>query len=384
MTRSIAGALLTLLTAMVTTQPTSQPNSQPTDRVMDEPLLDADAEATRQNTMREFAAAKPASPIALDELVECRVVDQFLDLHFRQKQTHMELVAVPLKGWPGYALSRSFTLNIGIDTFEISHWSFAQPDVMRHTQMLSTVNNLQIAIDESSRTHRLSVSLVQNVRDPVVSDIQSEVSFRVRKVSLDADQNEFVMDQIDVRAESFDALAREHSQSLRTYLGDVFARLGQPMLLRGGEARAKQILQHDPHQVETVAKEVARLVELLDSADEHQRMQARQQLHDMGAPAQQAMLRLSVDQLSAEQQQTIEELTLGAGQTTEDQIKLLGNDVDYLLDVMNTRDPLLRRLAGERLRNHGIDIPHDSDSATRFEHVARVRQTRASTTQPSR
>ena len=343
-------------------------------------MADPDEEAQRQSAIRDAAMAKQAAPQRLQDFLDFGQRDGFLTLAYRHPQSHLEFTSQPIIGWDGPCTSRAAHLRPGDVAVNVEHWTFDPPTTSIHTHLLSTVNHVQIAIAQTVGNEQTQFSIVQNVRNEFNSEVPSDVVFRLKRIIVSPDdQSETSLENIELTAPTFDQLALEHGSQLKPWLGDVFARLGQPMLFQGGEKVAKQVLTMNRESVERMIVTVRALLPELDSPDAAVRKTAHEKLKALGTAAQSAMRRLDFDSLSPEQQQTIEELTADFVDVDDAAVDELRADQDYLLDVMNSRDADLRTLAAARLKDlskGAIDIAPGLDSAARFHAVAEARKTR--------
>jgi hypothetical protein len=241
--------------------------------------------------------------------------------------------------------------------------------VCRHLQIVNNMTHLQVVQDIESVDRFEAISLIESLDG---SD-SPPVTLRVQVIQGTQPQLNLVMS-----AATLPDLRREHPYEFEKYLRPLFRQFRQDEAIFAVEDRiAWQVMSDDWRPPPDLAARLNSLVAQLNSNEFSQRQAAQESLRRIGEPA--ALMLRSADRRdwTAEQNSRVNKFLGEFFPLSDDQAKMLGRDVNFLLDCLTSDDPALRAATLvhlDRLLGRKIECNLDQSPADRLAAVGALRR----------
>lgn len=175
----------------------------------------------------------------------------------------------------------------------------------------------------------------------------------------------------------FATLRRRHPAGTDQWLRPIFRRLQQDSAFAPDPNAAWQVLVPDWPLNPKAHDAVVRLLPDLNSDQSRVRNRTANQLADLGRDGATAIVRMDRRGLSLEQNVRLDEIVSRFSPLGFQDVPRLQNDPDFLLDCQYCTDPMVRRLAADRLSRllgHPLELSPDAPEGVRDEMIDRVRR----------
>jgi len=155
---------------------------------------------------------------------------------------------------------------------------------------------------------------------------------------------------LQITADSFNALRRQHRIDIDTYLRPMLRDLHQEGALAPETAEAWQILADDLPVDPKYKQEVEKRLPALDDDHFKVRLQAADDLYHLGKDAALYIMHMDRGGLSLEQRMWLDQVIAHYRTMPQAQVRRLHDDLHYLADCLDCDDLQVRQLALARLR----------------------------------
>lgn len=330
----------------------------------------------------EFAPLPRREPLPIEKIVSLAIDGGHL--HVRPLVTPSDrTTAIDAPNWPGY-----MHVTVGdpkLLAFHLKHVDITKPDqIATYTQVITSVDYLQISRDTESEKEFTQVSLIQSRM--FADDNDDPIRVLVRRTPSEDDSGIETV-SLTLTAPSFADLCKAHAPEMRTYMLPILKDLGAGNLLRTSDAAlAWQVLGRSIEPTPKVAARVEDLVKRLSADDFKTRVSAEDELGTPDPELAAAMSRLDLSKLPPDPRGTIENFIHGQRRDTPERATQLQDDPAFLIDSLLLDDPRLRAVAEARLTTltgTKPDLPATLSPAEREKRVEALRAKLVPTTQPT-
>lgn len=372
--RILVLSLLISSTAIAQTQPSENELERRSERVRIE---------------SESAALPEVRAESVDQALRLTVESDMLQAHstVRTQEGSARVLLPALKG--------TLTINVfgprapelgGGVSFDFLQQDLTDPATGQvYTRVSAYVGRVSISRDAENDQAFSSIQLLQDA-PPTPGTVVEELPVRLYVHHADAEER-FPPLNLKLEASSFMLMRIVHLAETDRYLRPILRDLHQERSLLGiPDSLAWVALgpagPTDPAMIERIKPLVARL----DADDYKQRTQAKKELTDLGRPAALALASLDRDKLSLQQRTEIANLLEQSLPVPEEELRGLGTNPSFVLDMLYTQDKALESAAKERLAKltgKSITLPPTTSPSDRDAAIARLRdQLLPPTTQP--
>ncbi len=269
--------------------------------------------------------------------------------------------------------------------FQLIQQDLTDPSAGEVITMISAVaGRLILSRDAESGQFVSSVQLLQDPPPlPGARPEEPPVRLLVHRSDLNGRENDL---ELKLAANDFTELLRKYPRELNLYLRPILCEFRQEAAVFAVPPQiAWQVLGRDYAPDEQMVARVKSLIDKLDSEDFRQREAAVEHLKALGQPAATVLSKMDRGKLSLQQSSGIDSFLAEFAPLAREESQRLGRSMDFLIDALYNDDPMLRRLALDRLSKltgRHIELDPRLDPAARSEAIAKLRHELIPTTQP--
>jgi hypothetical protein len=331
----------------------------------------------RKGIERQWAEYPALGTKALSDLINFRLNRNDLEIYSRLPSTsgmsrvnvpelQTGMTAIDVRGGSGQKAGEAYVPIVLL----FIHYDFDKPGTrIASTTVQVTPMNLQVAQDLEGpaglRQVLLMVSLTNNNNDssepPVRMTVTTQGNFNMsddEKLSttgpadaVAAAASEPPPVKIEHKAADFVSLRRQFPGDVANYLEPIFRELHADSAVFGPDRKLAWEVFVDQAKPDAKSSErVKQIVSRLDSDDVHERDAAAAELTTMGETAAVSLLHMDRSKLSPEQQSRIDSFLSPYKPVSEEDVKRLRDDPNFLLDCLYDTDDFVVGCALDRLR----------------------------------
>lgn len=328
----------------------------------------------------EFAPLPRRAAMPIEKIVSLAVEGGHLHVQSVLPPTE-GTVAIDAPNWPGF-----MHVTVGdpkLLAFHLKHVDISKPDqIATYTQVITSVDYLQISRDIESEKEFMQVTLIQSRMFADENEDPIRVLVRITPSEDDAETS-----SLTISGPSFDALCKANAPELRKYLLPVLKDLGAGRLLRSSDAPlAWQVFGPAIEPTPKTQARVADLLKRLSAEDFKTRAAAEDELTKPDAELAAGMSRVDLSSYAPDPRGTAENFIRSQQPVSAERAKVLQSDPGFLLDSLLLDDPRLRAAAESRFKevtHMPLDLPATLSPSEREQRVDALRAKFVPTTQPT-
>lgn len=345
--------------------------------------MPADAEAERKSEKARIEAEVATLPVlridSIEQAVKLSVESEMLDARTSLKPQEREsLLIIPdVNGVVRLTLFGPKPAEFGGGDF----FDFLQRDLTNpvlgqvYTRVASYAGRVSITQDSENGDWFTSVQLIQDA-PPQPDQPLNELPVRLY-IHRYHFEDKVPPKRFTLAAASFLLLRMSHIPEVDQYLRPVLRDLHQERnLLAIPDSVAWLALRFAAPQDPQMLAKVTPLVAQLDSPNFQDRRAAAEQLMAVGETVLVTLTSLDKSKLSAQQQSEIAAIVEELSPLSQDELRILADNKSFLIDVLYTGDPQLRKAAIDRLSKlteRPIELPAATNRRDHDQAIARLR-----------